>query len=236
VLCKNANTYGPAFYYPLQAAKRNVIGLTFCNSPAAMPVWNGKDKLLGTNPFAVAIPSKSNGTIIFDMATSKVAKSKINEARLSNKKIPDGWALDEQGNPTTDPIEAIRGLVLPMGGFKGYGLALTIDVLSGVISGASFSNNVGKFYSKDNKGMNVGQTFIVIDPAVVSDNDFLAVMDDYINIIRNSNAIGDSIIVLPGDNKRRIRDNNLANGIKLENSTIEQLKECIDEYGLKISF
>ncbi len=235
VFCKNANTYGPAFYYPLLAARQGLIGMTFCNSPAAMPVWNGKDRLLGTNPFAVAIPSKSHAPIIFDMATSKVAKSKINEARLNNQTIPDDWALDEHGDPTTDPVEAIRGLMLPMGGFKGYGLALTIDILSGVISGASYLSNVGKFYSQDNSCMDVGQTFIAIDPSVVFDGDFPAVMDGYIEQIRRSRAAGDGSPVLPGDNKKRIRADNVANGIALPDAAVESLNACMVEYGVNIS-
>ena len=119
-----------------------MIGITFCNSPAAMAPWGGYEKLIGTNPFAVSVPSASRGSILFDMATSKVAKSKINKARLSEKEIPDDWALDVNGNPTTDPLEAIKGVVLPMAEHKGYGLALSIDLIAGMLSGDAYIDKI----------------------------------------------------------------------------------------------
>lgn len=232
VFSRNSNTYGPAFYYPLLAAQSNLIGITFCNSPPAMPPWNGKEKLLGTNPFSVAIPCKNNGPIIFDIATSKVAKSKINEARNRNEQIPVGWALDANGNPTTDPIEAIKGLMLPMEGHKGYGLALTIDVLSGVLSGAAFLNGVGKFYSEDNKCMNVGQTFIVIDPMQVYGEEFYDTMDAYVETIHKSPSNGKNIVSIPGDNKMKKKRESIIDGVSLSLSTVEKLNKLIEENNL----
>lgn len=202
VLCRNANTYGPAFYYPLLAAQRGLIGITFSNSPAAMPPVGGKDKLLGTNPFAVVIPCLNEKPVILDMATSVVAKSKINELRKKGEKIPEGWALDADGNPTTDPEEAIKGLVLPMAGFKGYGIAMLLDVLSGVLAGAATLDAVGRFYSAENKCMNVGQTFIAIDPRQIAGEAFYLQMDEYVRKIRNSRPMRDGLPVpLPGDDR-----------------------------------
>lgn len=223
VFSRNSNTYGPAFYYPLLAAQSNLIGITFCNSPAAMPAWNGREKLLGTNPFSVVIPCKNKGPIIFDIATSKVAKSKINEARIRNEQIPDGWALDANGNPTTDPIEAIKGLMLPMEGHKGYGLALTIDVLSGVLSGAAFLNGVGKFYSEDNKCMNVGQTFIAIDPMQIYGDEFYDTMDTYVDTVHKSQALNNQIVRVPGENKLLMKKNSVKNGINIDINILESL-------------
>ena len=234
VFSRNSNTYGPAFYYPLLAAQNGLIGITFCNSPAAMPAWNGKQKLLGTNPFAMVVPCKTANPIIYDTATSKVAKSKINEARIKGEQIPLGWALDEEGNPTTDPIEAIRGLVLPMGEHKGYGLALTIDILAGVLSGAAFLNNVGKFYSEDNKCMDVGQAFIAIDPVQIYGEEFYELMDDYAATVHRSPGIYEKTVRLPGDNKADKKRDSIENGVKLPMKTIEELNQCLDESGLSV--
>lgn len=220
VLCRNANTYGPAFYYPLLAAQKGLIGITFSNSPAAMPPVGGKDKMLGTNPFAVVIPCQEGKPIILDMATSVVAKSKINDLRKKGEKIPEGWALDSEGNPTTEPEEAIKGLVLPMAGFKGYGIAMMLDVLSGVLAGAASLDAVGRFYSAENKCMNVGQTFIVIDPRQVAGEEFYVEMDEYVRKIRASRPIKEnSVIPLPGDDRFTAFAQRSETGIELDPAT-----------------
>lgn len=232
VFSRNSNTYGPAFYYTQLAAKENLIGITFCNSPAAMAPWGGKDKLLGTNPFSVAVPCAENSPVVLDMAMSKVAKSRINLARIAGEQIPSGWALDSEGNPTNDPLEAIKGLLLPMEGHKGYGLALAIDMLSGVLSGAAFLNGVGKFYSENGECMNVGQTFIAIDPVQVYGEEFFGVMDGYSNAVRESASIGSAPVSMPGDNKARNRMRSAESGIELELTTAEALNRCLVESGL----
>lgn len=201
VLSRNNNTFGPAFYYPLLAAQKGCIGIAFSNSPAQMAPFGGKEKMLGTNPFSMVIPCGEKDPIIIDMATSVVAKSKFKEYKEQNKPLPEGWALDADGNPTTDPDKAMAGLVLPMAGFKGYGISMMIDVLSGVLAGASYLNNVGRFYSEDNACMNVGFTFIAIDPKIVFGEKYDDIITEYVNALRNSKTIPDQQIVLPGDDR-----------------------------------
>lgn len=224
VFSNHSNTYGAAFYYPLLAAKQGLIGITFCNTPPAMPVSGGKEKLLGTNPFAVAVPFGKEKYIIFDMATSKAAKSKINQARLKNEEIPLDWALDESGEPTTDPVKAIAGLVLPIEGHKGYGLAMTIDILAGVLSGASALNNVGKFYSQDAACMNVGQTFVAINPLLIYGDQFEQNMSAYVDRICSSAAAEGQTIRIPGMRKMLIRENSINKGICIDKTIVESIK------------
>ena len=157
--------------------------------------------MLGTNPFSMVIPCGDKDPIIVDMATSVVAKSKFKEYKTQNKPLPEGWALDINGKPTTDPDEGMAGLVLPMAGFKGYGIAMMIDILSGVISGASYLNKVGRFYSEDNSCMDVGFTFIAIDPKIVLGDDYENIMEEYVDALRNSETAEGSIIALPGDDR-----------------------------------
>ncbi len=136
VLSRNSNTFGTASYFTNKMAQQGLIGIAFSNSPAAMPVANGTEPMLGTNPLSFSCPSKSYSPIILDMATSVVAKSKFELYRQEGKELPDGWALDASGNPTNDPVSGIKGLVLPMAGFKGYGLAMMIDIIAGALSGS----------------------------------------------------------------------------------------------------
>ncbi|MDD2457665.1 MAG: Ldh family oxidoreductase [Eubacteriales bacterium] len=233
VFCRSSNTFGPAFVYPRLATARGLIGLAISNSPAAMPVSNGREPLLGTNPFAIAVPCGRYPAIEFDMATSLVAKSKINEARLSNQAIPLGWALDQDGQPTTDPVEAIRGLVLPMAGHKGAGLAMSIDILSGVLSGASFLNRVGKFYG-NTSAMDVGQMFVVIDPRQVMGPDYDQVMEDYVQTIRQSRAIEGQEIHLPGDGRHQMELRSDGEGIQLSQATYANLVQFLDQHQISI--
>lgn len=228
VFSNHANAYGAAFCYPMMATEHGMIGFTCCNSPAAMAPINGKTKLFGTNPLAMVIPAKSEKPIIIDMATSKVAKSKFLQAKREGKELPDGWALDKDGNPTNDPDMAIQGLVCPMEGFKGYGLALMIDIIAGMLSGAAWQGHVGKFYSATGSAMNVGHMFTVINPIQILGEGFLEMVDAYIKEIRNSERImGDSPIMVPGDDKHQIFSLNKIQGLEISENTEKILKPVL---------
>ncbi|MBO5339808.1 MAG: Ldh family oxidoreductase [Oscillospiraceae bacterium] len=208
VFSKNNNTFGPAFYYPLKAAQQGMIGILFSNSPAQMPPYGGKEKLLGTNPFSAVIPVPGQDPIIIDMAMSVVAKSKFKEYKLAGKELPDGWAMDEDGTPTNDPDAGIRGLILPMGGYKGYCLAMLVDLLAGVVSGAAYLNKVGRFYSEEGTGMNVGFCCIAIDPYAVIGEEYDSRICDFVETIRASDTIPGEEISIPGDRKHRAKRKN----------------------------
>lgn len=225
VFSRNSNTFGPAFYYPYLAIKNKMIGVCFCNSPANMPVTGGKEKILGTNPLAIGIPGNIEGPILFDMATSIIAKSKIKELAICGKKIPNGVALDDIGNPTNDPNEALKGMVLPIAGHKGYGLALCLDILSGVISGSAYLNKVGRFYSENNNSMNLGQTFVAIDPRIILSNDFYDEIDNYIRILHNSKKNDSSKIYYPGEKEMQQYKESLLLGVKIDKRIMENISE-----------
>ena len=227
VFSRNSNTYGPAFYYTEFMAKQGMIGFTCCNVPASMPVFNGLEAMLGTNPLSFACPSKSKGIITMDMASSVVAKSKFETAKVNNEKLKEGWALDKNGNPTTDPVEAIKGFILPMAGFKGYGIAMGIDIVSGLLSGAGYLNSVGKFYSLTNDCMNVGQFFLAMDPQQIYDGNFFVDMDDYIIKLRNSKAMVGKSVVIPGDDRITAKQRNLIEGIEISENDLLKLKEVL---------
>ncbi len=201
VFSRNNNTFGPAFYYPLKAAQNGMIGFICSNSPAQMAPVGGKEKMLGTNPFSAVIPVPGKEPIIIDMATSVVAKSKIKEYKALNKPLPDGWALNSDGKPTNDPDEAIVGLMQPMAGFKGYAIAMLIDIVSGVLSGSAYLNKVGRFYGEDNNCMNVGFCCVVIEPKTIMGDNYAEKISDFVELLRNSETIQGAKIVLPGDDR-----------------------------------
>lgn len=212
----NNNTYGAAFYYALLAAREGFVCITMSNSPAQMAPMGGREKLLGTNPFAVAIPAKSESPIIVDMATSVLAKSKIKEYKETGAALPAGVALDADGNPTTDPEKALGGIMLPMAGFKGYGIAMVIDVLAGLMPGAAYLDRVGRFYSESKESMNVGFSFTVISPKIVFGEDFYQKMDEYIQAVRTSTPVDGKTVALPGDDRLLKFCENMKNGLEWE--------------------
>ena len=224
VFVKRCNTYGPAFYYVELIAQKGLIGFTCSNSPAAMPAANGLEQMIGTNPFAFACPTATQGNVVVDMATSIVAKSRFETARLNGELLQPGWALDKDGNPTTDPVAAIKGFVLPMAGYKGYGIAIILDMISGLLSGAAYLNKVGRFYSKDDAGMNVGHMFMAIDPRVVFEGDFYNEADCFVNTLRSSKSVPGKTIVLPGDDRKRKKDVSMQKGIILLDDTVKKLE------------
>ena len=201
VFSRNNNTFGPAFYYSLKAAEKGCIAFICSNSPAQMAPVGGKDKMLGTNPFSVIFPVPDGDPIVIDMATSIVAKSKFKEYKAAGKPLPEGWALDKDGNPTTDPDEGMAGLVQPMAGFKGYAIAMLIDIVSGVLSGASYLDKVGRFYSEEGGSMNVGFYITAIDPQVVCGEEYNETIKKYVARIKSSGAIQGKDILLPGGDR-----------------------------------
>lgn len=224
VFSRNANAYGAASCYAMMACKENLIGITFCNSPTAMAPIGGKDKLFGTNPLSVVIPTGDDHPIIIDMATSKVAKSRFLQMKREGKPLGEGWALDKNGVPTTDPDEGIQGLVCPMEGFKGYGLALVIDVLAGLLSGAAWQNSVKRFYNETGDPMNVGHFFMVIDPEKVMGKIYWTLIKNYVDNIRNSSRVAeDTPIAVPGDDKHFAKSKNTIDGIEIADTTAEAL-------------
>lgn len=198
VFSRNNNTFGPAFYYSLKAAEQGCIAIIASNSPAQMAPPGGKEKLLGTNPFAVVVPIPGDEPIIVDMATSVVAKSKFKEYKEKGLPLPEGWALDKNGVPTTDPDDAMAGFVLPMAGYKGYAISMLIDIVAGLLSGAASLDGVGRFYSESPSSMNVGFVLTAIDPEIVLGDAYGREIKEYARRVRESSAAVGGKVSLPG--------------------------------------
>ena len=145
-------------------ANRGLIGLMMANTPKAIAPWGGKDPFFGTNPIAFSVPRIAKDPLVIDLSLSKVARGKIMHAKKVNTKIPEGWALDSSGKPTTDPDQALKGSMLPIGEAKGSALALMVEILAATFSGGRPSNEASSFLDPDGDPPGVGQFLMFIDP------------------------------------------------------------------------
>ncbi len=198
---RNSTHFGAAAYYAMQALPRNMIGIAVTNAPATMPPWGGRRPYLGTNPVAVAVPAGQELPVVLDMATSVVARGKIILAEKLGQSIPLGWAVDPAGKPTTDACRALEGAVLPVGGPKGYGISLIVDVLAGVLMGAPFGPHIGNLYGNRTEPQRLGHAFGVINVAAFAGVErFKAEMDQLIHEVKiQPRAEGVERIYLPGE-------------------------------------
>ena len=224
----NSNHFGVTGFYSDLALRENCIGLVIANTDPAIAPLGGKKALIGTNPIALGIPSDTYMTV--DMATSVTARGKIIESRRKGLDLPDGWALDKDGNPTNNPEEALEGSILPFGGFKGYALSLLIEVLTGPLVQAGYGNGVSGTASPD-KDCTKGDLYIVIDPSKFGDFDeFKANTEDFVSQVR---ATGENVAI-PGDLEVKRISEAEANGIPIDKKLYEQLKEICDNLDIDL--
>ena len=142
VVVRNCNHFGAASYYAARALEKDMIGVVFCNASPTIPPFGSCEGVHGTNPMSFAIPAGKYNPLILDISTSAVARSKVLEALRKDERIPKGWALDKNGNSTTDPKAALEGTILPMGGHKGYGLGLVVDVFTAALAGSLIAKEI----------------------------------------------------------------------------------------------
>lgn len=226
VAVNNSNHCGMLADYVKYAADRDCIAVATTNAPSSMAPWGGKEGFFGTNPFAYGLPSGNENPIVFDMATSVVARGKIRLAQKNDMKIPIGWAISKDGKQTEDPNVALDGgSVLPVGGPKGYGLSFFVEVLSSILSGASFGPHIGSLYN--NEIQNVGHFFIVFKADLFTDLDiFKARMNQMSREIKNiSLAEGFERIYLPGELEFLQQEKREKEGIPLPKVVETELKE-----------
>lgn len=207
----NSNHFGVAAYHVEPIAAAGLVGLAFGNSPAAMPMWGGKRALFGTNPIAAAFPRRAAPPMVIDLSLSEVARGKLMVAAREGRPIPQGWALDKDGNPTTDPKAGLEGMMLPAGGAKGAMLALTVELLACALSGAAFGFESDSFFTEAGKPTRIGQAFLAIDP------DALAGREVFLERIETLVAamLADAGVRLPGDRRRANRERIATEGIAI---------------------
>ena len=217
IAVRRSNHLGSLAFYLRRFTASRVIGLAFTNTPPAMPPPGGHTPYLGTNPIAAGFPT-SGEPVIVDLATSQVARGRILKAARVGEPIPEGWAVDAGGQPTTDPEAAIEGSLLPLGGHKGFALALLVEVVSGVLSAAAVGPEVGGTFEESDRESNVGHCFIAIDPAALVPG-FAERMDRLTSDIR---GLGGRV---PGDRRHSERARRLTEGIDLADELVEELRK-----------
>lgn len=214
---------GAIGYFTEKAAREGLVAIAMCQSDPMVVPFGGADVYYGTNPIAFAAPAEDGRFVSFDMATTVQAWGKVLDARSRNKPIPEGWAVDRDGRPVTDPHEVAA--LLPVAGPKGYGLAMMVDVLSGVLLGLPFGRHVTSMYTDMRKGRELGQINIVINPAYfTSIEGFLASMTQTMTEINGSRpAPGFDKVLVPGQNHDVTMTDYRANGIDVADSVHEYL-------------
>ena len=233
---KNSNHAGPASLYAKMPLKRDMIGIYIAvGSANHLPPWGGVDMLLSTNPIAVAVPSMNEKPIILDMATTVTAYGKIKTAAQKNEKIPEGWMVDKLGNSITDPNKSSEGFLLPIGDYKGYGLALIFGILAGTLNGAAFGKDVIDFNSDFITPTNTGQLIIALSIERFSSLEvFKQSIDKVIKSMKSSEKLPEAEeIRVPGEGSERIRKERQVNGIPIDSKLIEKLNNLAKDLKVK---
>jgi LDH2 family malate/lactate/ureidoglycolate dehydrogenase len=232
---RNANHFGIAAYYTMMALPHKMIGMAATNAAPSMAAWGGTAAVLGTNPICVAIPTGQDVDIVLDMASSIVARGKIRSAVSKGDRIPLGWALDAEGRPTEDPEAALNGTVLPIGGPKGYGLALVVDVLAGVLTGSDYSVYLSSVHDMSSRA-SVGFVMQAVDITAFSDwSEYEKDVQSLIREIHDSpRAPGVDRIYLPGEIEWLTWRKRMQSGIPVPVKVLEQIHELASELGVTV--
>ena len=235
VSARRSTHYGMAACYALPAVEAGLMAMVFSNASPAMPPWGGKSVMLGTNPFCMAAPAGKYKPIILDMSPAVAARGKIRRAQRRGESIPAGYALDADGRPTTDATAALAGVVLPIGGYKGSGLAMFMDIFGGVISGADFGGDVGNQSKTFDRPQGVGHFFLAMRPNLfVPEDEYRARIDTLIERVRAApRAEGFAEILLPGEPEDRIEAERRRTGIPYAAAEVAALQEEAKRAGVQ---
>jgi (2R)-3-sulfolactate dehydrogenase (NADP+) len=218
---RNSAHVGVLGIHLLPIAEAGLVGFAFTNSPAAIPAWGGKKALFGTNPVAAAFPRKDAQPLIIDLAMTTVVRGRIMMAMKAGERIPEGWALDRNGRPTTDPKEAIeRGSLFPIGGAKGAMLALMFELVCAALTGAAIGPEADSFFSEEGNRPRIGQAFIAVDPGA------LAGMERFSERVETvvKTMLADPEVRLPGA-RRFAAEASAKKGIEIPDELVAQIEK-----------
>ncbi len=239
VSVKDSGHFGVAGLFPMMALKKDFIGYIFTNSAPMMFPWGGRERIIGNNPLAYAVPAGKHKPVVLDFSLSVVPSGKLILSRKKGEKIPLGWAFDKNGLPTEDPYEGYEGggSLAPVGGHKGYGLVLVHEMLTSVLTGGKWTRNIKSLYEEDKSGIQgTCHTFMALDPdCFIGREEFKKNVDAYIETIKGSaKASGTEEILVPGEPEYRTEQRYLRKGIPLAPNTVKEL--TILAQSLKVRF
>jgi (2R)-3-sulfolactate dehydrogenase (NADP+) len=213
-----SSSAGVLGWFVRRLAQEGLVSLMFANSSKAVAAHGGKVPFFGTNPFAFGAPRGSDEPLVIDMATASTARVNLVRAAAEGRDIEPGHAIDPEGNPTTDPAAGLKGAQLPVGGPKGFGLGLMVDILGGVLTGSNCSYEASMFATTEGGPPNVGQTIIAIDPTFYSD-DFVSHLETMCTALTDGNDVR-----IPGERRAQARAHHTENGVEVPDSLLEQIE------------
>ncbi|BBK42377.1 sulfolactate dehydrogenase [Allostella vacuolata] len=211
--------FGVAGHHVERLAAAGLVGLAFTNSPAALAPWGGHRALYGTNPIAFACPRAGGPPLVVDLSLSKVARGRIMVAAQKGEAIPEGWAVDAEGRPTTDAKAALAGTMLPLGDAKGAALALMVELLAAGLTGGNYGYEAGSFFTADGPRPRIGHLFLAIHPPALAGPGFL----DRVAVLLAA-AAGQDGVRLPGDRRLAARARASEEGVGVPDALLADLR------------
>ena len=216
----NSHHSGVAGHQVEALARKGLVALSFGNGPVAIAPWGGNQGVFGANPLAFAAPRNDGDPLVIDMSLSKVARGKINAAAQVGESIPEGWAVDADGNPTTDPKAALAGTMLPMGDAKGAQLVLMVEILAAALSASQFGYEASSFFTGEGHPPHVGQLLLAIDPGPLSAGGFGPRLGDLLTEVADQPGTR-----LPGERRYEQRAKAAQDGVTLPQALARQLRD-----------
>ena len=238
---KDSGHFGVAGLFSMMALNKDFIGYVLSNSAPIMAPYGGRERIIGNNPLSYAFPTDTCPPVIIDFSCSVVSAGELILCRKKGEKIPFGWAFDKEGLPTQDPYEGFEGggSLAPMGEHKGYGLALAHEILTAILTGGKWSQNIKNLYEEDKTGIQgTCHSFMALDPGFfVGRAEFKKNMDQYIKSIKESTKAKDvKEILIPGERAFRTESERRKEGIPLPMNTVTELITLGKSFGLSIPF
>ena len=233
---RNSNHFGTGAYYVQLAAEQGMIGIAVSNSISKVAPHGGVKAVFGTNPFAFGAPRRDGKSMMLDMATTAIAGAQVMKYAEQGKDLPEGIAIDKRGNPVLDPNKVDDGALLTFGGAKGYGLSLMIEILSGVLTGAMLSTGVSSMFTNFEQSGGNGHFFIAIDISRFLDMDsFYDRIEELFSLVKNT-AVDGGEVMIPGETRWEMFENNMENGVPLDEATVKALQGLSDKYKIPTPF
>ena len=218
----NSYNCGVLGYHTHRLAKAGLLGLGFTNAPASIAPSGGATPVVGTNPFSIAAPGADGPAVLIDQSASTIAKSEVMKHAREGKPIPVGWALDADGNPTTDPNVGLKGSMAPSGGYKGVGVALLTEIMAAAMTGATLGIDASPFSGTAGGPPKTGQFFMAIDPGATSAGAFAQRMEALVGAVKTQDGAH-----LPGDGRGAARKRAAAEGVAVNVATLEKIEAII---------
>ncbi len=215
----NSSHCGVAGHHVESLARRGLVALAFANTPAAIAPWGGKRGIFGTNPIAFACPRGAAPPLVIDLSMSVVARGKLLVAAQRGETIPEGWAVDREGRPTTDPAAALPGTLLPIGGAKGAALALMVEILAAGLTGSQFGFEASSFFEAEGPPSRTGQLFLALDPVALAGPGFLERIEALCAAL-----LADPAVRLPGARRFATRARLERDGIAVPPALLDELR------------